>query len=66
MKTASFAWDVPAEFNFARDVVDVLAREDRLGLVAMDVAITRSPRSRTHRNGGPPSCARTASARAIA
>jgi acyl-coenzyme A synthetase/AMP-(fatty) acid ligase len=30
---ASFRWDVPASFNFARDVVDRLAEERRLGLV---------------------------------
>jgi acetyl-CoA synthetase/medium-chain acyl-CoA synthetase len=41
MNTASFAWDVPAEFNFARDVIDVLGREDRLGLVAIDAAGAR-------------------------
>ncbi len=31
-----FAWDVPAGFNFARDVVDRLAREDRRGLLFVD------------------------------
>ena len=31
-----FTWDVPAHFNFARDVIDVLAREERLGLLAVD------------------------------
>jgi acyl-coenzyme A synthetase/AMP-(fatty) acid ligase len=35
---APFTWDVPAEFNFARDVVDRLAQEDRLGLVFVDAA----------------------------
>jgi acyl-coenzyme A synthetase/AMP-(fatty) acid ligase len=33
---ASFRWDVPPAFNFARDVVDELARENRLGLVFVD------------------------------
>jgi acyl-coenzyme A synthetase/AMP-(fatty) acid ligase len=37
-QTISASWDVPAEFNFARDIVDRLAREDRLGLVAIDAA----------------------------
>ncbi|MGZ3521443.1 MAG: acyl-CoA synthetase [Vulcanimicrobiaceae bacterium] len=35
-KRATLVWDVPREFNFARDVVDILAREDRLGLVFID------------------------------
>jgi acyl-coenzyme A synthetase/AMP-(fatty) acid ligase len=35
---ASYAWNVPPEFNFARDVVDVLGHEDRLGLIALDAA----------------------------
>jgi len=33
---SSFSWDVPADFNFARDVVDVLGRERRLGLLFVD------------------------------
>jgi acetyl-CoA synthetase/medium-chain acyl-CoA synthetase len=37
----SFTWDVPAEFNFARDVVDRLGGEDRLGLLAVDAALRR-------------------------
>jgi acyl-coenzyme A synthetase/AMP-(fatty) acid ligase len=37
-RVSAFAWNVPAEFNFARDVVDVLGREDRLGLLALDAA----------------------------
>jgi acetyl-CoA synthetase/medium-chain acyl-CoA synthetase len=36
MDERPFTWDVPAEFNFARDVVDPLATEDRLGLVFID------------------------------
>ncbi len=38
MSDAAFTWDIPADFNFARDVVDALAREDRLGLVFVDAA----------------------------
>ncbi len=33
MRTDSFAWDVPPAFNFGRDVIDVLGREDRRGLL---------------------------------
>jgi acetyl-CoA synthetase/medium-chain acyl-CoA synthetase len=40
-QTDSFSWDVPADFNFARDVIDVLAREDRVGLIALDAACNR-------------------------
>jgi acyl-coenzyme A synthetase/AMP-(fatty) acid ligase len=36
-------WDVPPHFNFGRDVVDVLAREDRLGLLFVDAAGDRHP-----------------------
>ena len=36
--TAAFAWDVPAQFNFARDVIDALAPQDRTGLVFVDEA----------------------------
>ncbi|MBV8602528.1 MAG: AMP-binding protein, partial [Candidatus Eremiobacteraeota bacterium] len=32
----AFEWNVPAEFNFARDVIDALAKEDRKGLVFVD------------------------------
>ena len=32
----TFVWDVPPAFNFARDVVDVLGAEDRLGLIFVD------------------------------
>ncbi|HYZ16558.1 MAG TPA: acyl--CoA ligase [Candidatus Acidoferrum sp.] len=39
--TEAFTWDVPATFNFARDVVDRLGGEDRLGLVALDAAQNR-------------------------
>ena len=38
MSNAAFAWDVPASFNFGRDVVDVLGREDRRGLLFIDAA----------------------------
>jgi acyl-coenzyme A synthetase/AMP-(fatty) acid ligase len=38
MIDAGFTWDVPARFNFARDVVDRLAAEDRLGLLFVDAA----------------------------
>lgn len=37
-KTDAFAWDVPAQFNFARDVLDELARSDRRGLLFVDAA----------------------------
>ena len=40
--TEPFTWDVPADFNFARDVIDRLAQEDRLGLVFVDTAGARS------------------------
>jgi acyl-coenzyme A synthetase/AMP-(fatty) acid ligase len=40
--TEPFTWDVPADFNFARDVIDRLAQEDRLGLVFVDTAGSRS------------------------
>jgi acetyl-CoA synthetase/medium-chain acyl-CoA synthetase len=36
MEAASFAWDVPPDFNFARDVVDGLAREQGRGLLFVD------------------------------
>jgi acetyl-CoA synthetase/medium-chain acyl-CoA synthetase len=35
---AAFTWNVPADFNFARDVVDRLAVEDRRGLLFVDAA----------------------------
>ncbi|HMD03431.1 MAG TPA: AMP-binding protein, partial [Candidatus Baltobacteraceae bacterium] len=38
MQSPSFAWDVPAEFNFGRDVIDALGREDRRGLLFVDAA----------------------------
>ncbi|HZO95561.1 MAG TPA: AMP-binding protein [Candidatus Baltobacteraceae bacterium] len=41
MSDAEFVWNVPAEFNFARDVVDRLAEEDRLGLLALDTELKR-------------------------
>ncbi|MEA2718752.1 MAG: acetyl-CoA synthetase, partial [Candidatus Eremiobacteraeota bacterium] len=40
-QSAAFTWDVPAGFNFARDVVDELAREDRRGLLFVDAAGAR-------------------------
>ena len=39
--TTPFAWDVPHEFNFGRDVVDSLASEERTGLVALAADGTR-------------------------
>jgi acetyl-CoA synthetase/medium-chain acyl-CoA synthetase len=39
--TEPFVWEVPAAFNFARDVVDRLAREDRRGLVAVDAELAQ-------------------------
>jgi acyl-coenzyme A synthetase/AMP-(fatty) acid ligase len=33
---ASLTWDVPREFNFARDVIDELGKESRLGLLFVD------------------------------
>jgi acyl-coenzyme A synthetase/AMP-(fatty) acid ligase len=41
-QTASFQWNVPADFNFARDVVDPLARENRRGLLFVDTAGKRT------------------------
>ena len=41
-KTAPFHWDIPAEFNFARDVLDGLAASDRRGLLYVDAAGKRS------------------------
>ena len=40
----SFEWQVPAQFNFARDVIDVLAANDaqRTGLLALDTARNRT------------------------
>ena len=38
MTETTFAWDVPAGFNFARDVIDRLARENRRGLLFVDAA----------------------------
>jgi acyl-coenzyme A synthetase/AMP-(fatty) acid ligase len=42
MDIESFRWDVPASFNFGRDVIDVLGREDRRGLLFIDAAGVRS------------------------
>jgi len=36
MTDNAFTWAVPPDFNFARDVVDALAREDRPGLTFVD------------------------------
>jgi acetyl-CoA synthetase/medium-chain acyl-CoA synthetase len=41
-QAASFRWDVPPDFNFARDVIDALAREDRRGLLFVDAAGNRT------------------------
>jgi acyl-coenzyme A synthetase/AMP-(fatty) acid ligase len=41
MQATAFTWDVPAEFNFARNVIDVLGREDRRGLLFVDSAGAR-------------------------
>ncbi len=38
---ADFAWDVPVVFNFARDVIDVLGKEPRRGLLFVDTAGVR-------------------------
>jgi acyl-coenzyme A synthetase/AMP-(fatty) acid ligase len=38
MQASAFAWDVPQDFNFARDVIDVLGRESRRGLLFVDAA----------------------------
>lgn len=40
-KTDAFRWDVPPDFNFARDVLDALANEDRRGLLFVDTAGAR-------------------------
>jgi len=42
MQPASFAWDVPPDFNFARDVIDALAPSGRRGLVFVDPAGART------------------------
>ena len=41
MQPASFKWDVPAQFNFARDVIDALAPSGRRGLVFIDASGAR-------------------------
>ncbi len=41
MTETAFTWDVPAGFNYARDVVDALARDDRRGLLFVDAAGAR-------------------------
>ena len=35
-KTGAFQWDIPADFNFARDVVDELGKSSRRGLLYVD------------------------------
>jgi acyl-coenzyme A synthetase/AMP-(fatty) acid ligase len=42
MANADFSWDVPPSFNFGRDVVDALGRENRRGLLFIDAAGTRT------------------------
>jgi acyl-coenzyme A synthetase/AMP-(fatty) acid ligase len=41
-QTTSIRWDVPADFNFSRDVIDPLAQEDRRGLLFVDAAGKRA------------------------
>jgi acyl-coenzyme A synthetase/AMP-(fatty) acid ligase len=41
MADSSSTWGVPTEFNFARDVIDRLAGENRAGLVAVDAGLQR-------------------------
>ncbi len=38
MQEITFSWNVPAEFNFGRDVIDALGHQDRLGLLFIDTA----------------------------
>jgi acyl-coenzyme A synthetase/AMP-(fatty) acid ligase len=38
MNAVSLDWNVPADFNFGRDVVDALGAESRLGLLFIDAA----------------------------
>ncbi len=45
MNAEPFRWDVPEAFNFGRDVIDVLGRDDRLGLVFLDAAGARHEHS---------------------
>ena len=42
MTTSAYAWNVPESFNFGRDVIDVLGREDRRGLLFVDADGSRS------------------------
>ncbi len=42
MQATSFTWDVPPDFNFARDVIDRLASEDRRGLLFVDARGNRT------------------------
>jgi acetyl-CoA synthetase/medium-chain acyl-CoA synthetase len=41
MAETVFTWDVPERFNFARDVVDALAVNDGLGLLAVSTALEK-------------------------
>ncbi len=43
-----FQWDVPATFNFARDVIDRLALEDRAGLIFIDAQGVRTSYTFAH------------------
>ena len=38
MQTDAFHWNVPENFNFARDVIDRLATQNRRGLLFVDNA----------------------------
>ncbi len=40
--TTPYTWNVPEAFNFGRDVIDVLGREDRRGLLFVDSGGQRS------------------------
>jgi acetyl-CoA synthetase/medium-chain acyl-CoA synthetase len=42
MAIAAFSWDVPPSFNFGRDVIDALGRENRRGLLFVDAAGART------------------------
>jgi acyl-coenzyme A synthetase/AMP-(fatty) acid ligase len=43
MATSTFAWAVPAEFNFGRDVIDALGSQRRLGLLYVSSSGDRQP-----------------------
>ena len=42
MAREPFSWNVPPDFNFGRDVIDPLGREDRRGLLFLDANGTRT------------------------